>query len=251
MSISCSLSRMRLTAASSSARARRRFIPSSATSGTILLAASVGVEARISATSSRMGRSASCPMAETTGVRASETARTMASLEKGSRSSMLPPPRAMTMTSICGSSSSSARFLITPGTASGPCTAQLRISNCAAGHRRCTLRTTSFCASESRPVMRPMRFGRNGRRSFRLGSKRPSAANCFFRRSSRASSSPSPTARMSLARIVSRPVFAQKSALRLATTWLPSVSGAPVRSRTFLQICTGSDISTSESRSVR
>ncbi|SIH62182.1 Uncharacterised protein [Mycobacteroides abscessus subsp. abscessus] len=214
-------------------------------------AASVGVEARRSATSSRIGRSASCPIAETTGVVAFETARTSASFEKGSRSSMLPPPRAMTMMSISGSASSSARFFITPGTASGPWTAVLRISNSAAGQRMWTLRTTSFCASESRPVMSPIRLGRNGRRFFLAGSKRPSAASCFFSRSSLARSSPRPTARMSLARIVRRPVFVQKSALRFATTWLPSDSSAPVRSRTFFQIWTGRDISTSVSRRVR
>ena len=79
---------------------------SSATSGTIILPASVGVDALASATRSSSGESGSWPIALTTGVRQSDTARSRVSSENGSRSSTLPPPRAMTMTSICLSASS-------------------------------------------------------------------------------------------------------------------------------------------------
>ena len=75
---------------------------SSPTSGTIFLAASVGVEARRSATRSSSGASGSCPIADTTGVRQAATARTSSSSENGSRSSTLPPPRATTITSTSG-----------------------------------------------------------------------------------------------------------------------------------------------------
>ena len=77
-----------------------------ATSGTMRLPASVGVEQRRSATWSSSGVSGSWPMALTTGVPAAETARHSASSENGSRSSTLPPPRAITMTSTSGHASS-------------------------------------------------------------------------------------------------------------------------------------------------
>ena len=67
--------------------------------GTTWRAASVGVEARTSATRSSSGASCSWPIALTTGVRHADTARTIASSENGSRSSTEPPPRAMTITS--------------------------------------------------------------------------------------------------------------------------------------------------------
>ena len=70
-----------------------------ASSGTTRRAASVGVEARTSATRSSSGASCSWPIALTTGVRQAATARTRPSSENGSRSSTEPPPRAITMTS--------------------------------------------------------------------------------------------------------------------------------------------------------
>ena len=76
---------------------------SSAASGTTRLPASVGVDARQSATKSSSGVSDSWPMALTTGVRACATARSRVSLLKASSSSTEPPPRAMTMTSTDGS----------------------------------------------------------------------------------------------------------------------------------------------------
>ena len=82
--------------------AQSRRWSSSAMSGTSSLAASVGVEARTSATRSSSGVSGSWPIADTTGVRVPATARTRASSLNGSRSSTEPPPRATTITSTCG-----------------------------------------------------------------------------------------------------------------------------------------------------
>ena len=55
------------------------FALSWAASGTVRFAASVGVDARRSATSSKSGRSFSCPIAETIGVVAAAAALTNAS----------------------------------------------------------------------------------------------------------------------------------------------------------------------------
>ena len=106
-------------------RSRAHVTPwaSSAMSGTTSLAASVGVEARTSATRSSSGWSGSWPMAETTGVRMPCTARISASSEKGSRSSIEPPPRATTMTSTSGLRSSLSSASITSAAERVPCIA--------------------------------------------------------------------------------------------------------------------------------
>ena len=83
-------------------------------------------------------------------------------------------------------------------TALTPWTATSRTSNSTAGQRSEAFRMTSFLASESRPVMRPIRCGSSGRRFLRDSSKRPSAASACRSRSIRASRSPRPTGRMSL-----------------------------------------------------
>ena len=105
-------------------RSRVRAVPirrtSSVRSGTTRLAASVGVEARTSATKSTSGVSVSWPIAEITGVRQANTARQSASSEKGSRSSTPPPPRAMMITSTAGSRSSTASASMICGTAEAP-----------------------------------------------------------------------------------------------------------------------------------
>ena len=165
---------------------------SSAQSGTIRLPASVGVEARRSATRSSRGASCSWPIALTTGVRAAATARIRDSSLNGSRSSRLPPPRANTMTSTLGSASSSARLRIMVLTAEAPCTAPSRTSNWADGQRWRALVITSCIAWALTPVIRPIRRGSSGRRRLSSGANRPSAASCCLRRSSVASSSPMP-----------------------------------------------------------
>ena len=92
-------------------------------SGTMSLAASVGVEARTSATRSSSGWSGSWPMADTTGVRSACTARIIASSENGSRSSIDPPPRATTMTSTSGLRSSFCSASMTSAAQRWPCMA--------------------------------------------------------------------------------------------------------------------------------
>ena len=90
------------------------------------------------------------------------------------------------------------------GTAVGPCTATLTTRNSTAGQRRRALSSTSRSAALARPVIRPIRPGRNGSRRLRAGSNRPSAASSFLSCSSRASSSPRPTWRISSARRLQR-----------------------------------------------
>ena len=92
-------------------------------SGTTSLAASVGVEARTSATRSSSGWSGSWPIADTTGVRIRCTALTSASSENGSRSSIEPPPRATTTTSTSALRSSRSRASITSLAERVPCMA--------------------------------------------------------------------------------------------------------------------------------
>ena len=102
-------------------------------SGTSCLAASVGVEARTSATRSSSGVSGSWPIADTTGVRVPATARISPSSLNGSRSSTEPPPRATTITSTSGSRSSLARASITSFAARVPCIAAYAVSKRDAG----------------------------------------------------------------------------------------------------------------------
>ncbi|SKY12613.1 Uncharacterised protein [Mycobacteroides abscessus subsp. abscessus] len=180
---------------------------SAVTSGTTRLAASVGVAARMSATRSRSGLSGSCPIALMTGVVHAATARSRASSEKGSRSSTLPPPRAITMTSISGSASRSARCARMRGTAVGPWTGASRTAKRTCVHRACATDITSRCAALARPEISPTVRGRNGSDRLRRGSKSPSAARSCLRRSMRRSSWPTPMGRMSVTRneIVPRP----------------------------------------------
>ena len=118
---------------------------------------------------------------------------------------MPPPPRAMTITSMLGSASSTLSASTICGTAVGPCTATLTIRNSTAGQRRRAFVSTSRSAADARPVISPIRPGRNGSRRLRARSNSPSAASSFFSFSSRASSSPSPTWRISSARRLSVP----------------------------------------------
>ena len=83
-----------------------------------------------------MGESCSWPIAETTGVVATKTARTRASSENGSRSSTEPPPRATTITSTSGSRSSGWTASITSRAACMPCIAAYFTVNCTPGQRR-------------------------------------------------------------------------------------------------------------------
>src|SRR5207237_1009326 len=84
------------------------------------------------------------------------------SSENGSRSSTLPPPLAITITSTPGSPSrvDSAAWIC--GTAIGPCTATLTTRNRATGHRALALLSTSRSAAEARPAISPARRGLHG-----------------------------------------------------------------------------------------
>ncbi|SHW96689.1 Uncharacterised protein [Mycobacteroides abscessus subsp. abscessus] len=188
---------------------RRRSLTSAcsaAASGTTRLAASVGVAARRSATRSHSGLSGSCPTALTTGVVQAAISRHSVSSENGSRSSTLPPPRAITMTSTCGAASRARRASTICGTALVPCTAVFRMSKWTAGQRLWATVTTSCSAADARPVMRPMVLGRNGIGRFIRGSNNPSASSSRRSRSMRASSSPMPTARIWLMRNENEPL---------------------------------------------
>ena len=136
---------------------------SSVTSGTTRFAASVGVEARRSATSSSSGRSFSCPIALTTGVVAAATARSSRSSLKPSRFWKSPPPRAIDdHVDLRVRVERLQRRRAPPARVRSPCTAACTTRKSTLGQRSCALRSTSFSASESLPVIRPMRCGRNG-----------------------------------------------------------------------------------------
>ena len=201
---------------------------SSATSGTMRLPASVGVEARTSATASTMGESASCPIADTTGVWAAATARTSDSSENGSRSSNEPPPRASTITSTSGSASSSESAAHTSRTAFAPCTATCRTSKTTPGHRSEALRITSFMASESRPVTSPTFCGSSGSGFLRESANSPSAASASRSCCSRSCRLPVPTAWIRSPTSDRRPLGTQKLGFASTTTRAPGTTSLPM-----------------------
>ena len=143
------------------------------TSGTISLAASVGVEARTSATRSSSGLSGSWPIADTTGVRALATARISPSSENGSRSSTEPPPRAITITSTSAWWSSRSRAEITSAAARWPCIVACTTSNVTPGQRRVALSRTSRSAADRGAVTRPTRGGQERERPLQRGVEEP------------------------------------------------------------------------------
>ena len=182
-------------------------------------------------------------------MRASATARTRRSSEKGRRSSTAPPPRAMTMTSTPSMASSSVSARPTSGTQWSPCTATSRISKRAAGHRSDALTTTSSSALAPRPQIRPIVRGRNGRGFLRLSENRPSAARRARSASIWASRSPTPCRCISAAWRFRRPERSQNTGFTRVTTRAPSVSG--VESMTPAHAVTVIDVSVWRSRSVK
>ena len=191
---------------------------SAAASGTTLLAASVGVAARTSATRSHSGLSGSWPIALITGVRQAAIARHRVSSENGNRSSVLPPPRAITITSTSGSESSARKASTICATADVPCTAVLRIAKRTPGQRAAATLVTSCSAAPARPVISPIILGRNGSGRLSRGSNRPSASSTFRNISIRASNSPSPTARIALSRSENAPRRGSNCGLAHTTT---------------------------------
>ena len=162
---------------------------SAARSGTIRFAASVGVEARKSATKSNRGASSSWPTAETSGVRAAKAARTTDSSEKPSKSSKAPPPRVTTKTSTSGRASSSAMAAETSAAQLTPCTATSRTSKTARGQRLVAFSITSALARAPCPQIKPMRRGKKGRGFLCSAANKPWAAS-FWRSSSSCSNNP-------------------------------------------------------------
>ena len=161
---------------------------------------------------------------------------------------MLPPPRAMTMTSTAASPSSERRASTICATVLGPCTAVCRIANRTAGQRFRATETTSRSAAEARPVIRPMVPGRNGMGRLRRESNRPSACSSRRSVSMRASSSPMPMARMSVTRNenVPRPVW--KFGFPYMTTFTPSARATGALSTSSRGQTTDSDMSATGSR---
>ena len=195
--------------------------------------------------------SCSCPIALTTGDFAAATARISVSSENGRRSSIEPPPRAMTITSTDGSASSRCSALTISPTAYCPWTATGSTRNWTAGQRWAELRSTSFSAAESRPQIRPILPGRNGSGRLRSAANSPSAARARRSRSSRASSSPMPTARISVAEREKEPRLVLKSGFAQTSTRAPSPGGGSVASRTVRGQITRTETAATGSRRVR
>jgi hypothetical protein len=82
----------------------------------------------------------------------------------------------------------------------------LRTANRTAGHRLAATVITSRSAWLARPVIKPIVPGRNGTGRLSRGSNSPSASSRRRSRSMRASSSPMPTARISLIRRLNEPL---------------------------------------------
>ena len=129
----------------------------SRTSGTTFFAASVGVDARRSATRSSSVQSSSWPIAEIRGVWAAAAARTTPSSENPIRSSKAPPPRATMITSTSGSASICAIALITSEGHCSPCTCTCVTLKSTTGQRNLTLVMTSPSARACGAQIRPMR----------------------------------------------------------------------------------------------
>ena len=147
---------------------------SSPTSGTTFFAASVGVEARRSATRSSSGVSGSCPIAETTGVRHAATARTSCSSENGSRSSTLPPPRATMITSTSGERVQLLHRLRRPAAPRArPAPATLRTSKRTAGQRCRAFSSTSRSAARGAAADQPDQLRQEGQRLLAVGREQP------------------------------------------------------------------------------
>ena len=168
-------------------------------------AASVGVEARTSATRSRIGASFSWPIAETTGRAAGGDGAHEALV--GERQQVLDRAAAARhhddvdlgeRIELAHRRDHLARRPSRPAPRPRASRTPRRASGGARSRRRRARRRSP------RPHTRPTRRGRKGRRRLRAGSNRPSAASRFLRASSWASSSPRPTGRISSARNAER-----------------------------------------------
>ena len=99
--------------------------------------------------------------------------------------------------------------------------------------------------------MSPMTRGRKGRARFRSAENRPSEPSWRRSLSSRASRSPTPTARISSAVSANEPRLALKSGRAKITTRAPSAAGGPAASNTCRVQMTRTDTAATGSRRVR
>ena len=169
---------------------------SSAAEGTINSAAALGVGARRSATKSAIVKSTSCPTAETIGTTAAAIARATISSLNSHKSSMLPPPRAMTIKSsagqiVLGLESSLMADAISVA-APMPCTRTGLIRISMPRPRRRKMLRMSRMAAPLGEVTIPIRFGNRGSGFLRAGSNKPSASNLRLSASNFACNNPRP-----------------------------------------------------------
>ena len=125
----------------------------------------------------------------------------------------------------------------------------LRTANRTAGQRAAATVVTSRSAALARPVISPTVAGRNGIGRLSRASNSPSASSSRRSRSMRASSSPIPTARISLSRNENVPRPVKKFGLPQTTTCTPSASLTGALSTRSRGAVTVSDMSAAGSRS--
>ena len=155
------------------------------------------------------------------------TNRTKRSSLKGNRFRKSPPPRATIITSTSGSWSRTLSASMTSVTHRSPCIAACWTLKDTSGQRRVALVSTSFSASESLPVTKPIVPGRKGNRFLRSRPNRPSAARAALSFSSFSRISPKPVCRIWRTFIASVPPLTHQLGLTRATTRSPGamVSG--------------------------
>jgi hypothetical protein len=157
----------------------------------------------------------------------------------------------MTITCTARSASRRRSASVTSVTAYGPWTATSSTWNLTAGQRVAALRSTSRSAALSRPQIRPMVAGRKGSGRLRSGANTPSAASDRRSRSSRASNSPMPTARISIPVRENEPRAVLRSGLAHTTTRAPSAGGGSAASSTARAQITRTETAATGSRSVK
>ena len=159
------------------------------------MAASVGVKPRTSATRSTRERSISWPIPEMIGIVDSETARTKISSLNDQRSSRLPPPRTIAMTSSAGwIFSAFTNSEANSSAAPAPWTRDGKNTTSAIGQRFTRVVRKSAMAAPDALVMSPIRRGNCGKLRFLEGENRPSSSSRKCNSRSFASSVPIPKA---------------------------------------------------------
>src|SRR5699024_7695496 len=130
------------------------------------------------------------------------------------------------------------------------CALPIWIAKRTAGQRRRALTTTSRSAADSRPQISPTVRGRKGSGCLREEANSPSADSTRLSCSSRASSSPRPTGRMSSASSWRLPRLVQNVGFAWTTTRAPGTGSTGRARSTCSRTGTEKDMSTSTSRRV-